>query len=270
MSKYHFDKTEHLHQLDGKNLTGTTTVLSVLSKPLTYWASGLACQTLGWTKAGDWKKLKTQEEKDADLKRRIEHTTPAFEMIKSLSVEAYISLLDKAYKAHAEKLETSAEEGTDMHSILENYVKAKMQGKESHLEGRLKCFEEWTDKNVDKFIGSETYCYSEELWIGGIVDAVVSLKSGEIALVDFKSAKDAYDSHFYQLGGYSLQIEANGGYDEEGNQLFKIDKLISQHIVVPFGAKEPYPIVSRLVEDNKSAFKSCLNLYRIKDKLSKE
>jgi hypothetical protein len=38
----------HLHQLwserkqDWENLTGTTTVLEVLGKPLTWWASGLA------------------------------------------------------------------------------------------------------------------------------------------------------------------------------------------------------------------------------------
>lgn len=124
--RYKFNKEEHLHQLDGKALTGTTTILSVLSKPLTYWASGLAVATLGWTKAEDWKKLKTKEEKDADMKRRIAHTSPAFEMIKTLSVEEYIKLLDKAYKAHAEKLETSAEAGTDMHAVLEEYVKAKM------------------------------------------------------------------------------------------------------------------------------------------------
>lgn len=138
------------------------------------------------------------------------------------------------------------------------------------MEGKLKCFEEWTDKNVERFIGSETHCYSEELWIGGITDALVELKNGEIGLVDFKSAKDAYNSHFFQLGGYSLQIEANGGFDADGNQLLKLEKPITQHIVVPFGAKEPYPVVSRLTEENKSAFKSCLNLYRIMDKLNKE
>ena len=269
-------KAQHLHTLNGVGLTGTSTVLSVLSKPLTYWASGLAVATLGWTKAVDWRKLKTKEEKDADLKRRIEHTTPAFEQIKELSVVEYISLLDKAYKAHAEKLETTAEAGTDLHSLLEIFVKNTMLCSASGMKDtteydvKIKPFIEWTTKNVKRFLGSETYCFSESLFVGGITDAVAELNNGEIAIIDFKSAKDAYASHFFQIAGYDLQISENGGLDKNGNVMFKLDKPITQHIVVPFGAKEPYPVVSRLVDDNKEAFKSALSLYRILAKLNKE
>ena len=80
---------------------------------------------------------------------------------------------------------------------------------------------------------------------------MAELNNGEIAIIDFKSAKDAYASHFFQAGGYDLQITENGGFDFEGKQLFKLDKPITQHIIVPFGAKEPYPVVSRLIEENK-------------------
>ena len=46
--KYRFEKEQHIHLLDERPLIGTTTALSVLNKPLTWWASGLAVEALGW------------------------------------------------------------------------------------------------------------------------------------------------------------------------------------------------------------------------------
>ena len=276
MNKYHFDPEQHLHKFEDKYLTGTSTVMEVLSKPLTWWASGLAVSKLGWTKAKDWKLLKTDEQKAEEQKRRIDFTTPVFEMVKGMDIESYISLLDEAYKAHSVKLDKSADAGTDLHARLEAFVKNTMLCQKSGMkdtteyEEQLKPFIEWSVKNVKRFIGSETHCYSEKMWTGGITDAVAELNNGEIAIIDFKSAKDAYSSHFFQIGGYDLQITENGGFDFEGNQIFKLDKPITQHIVVPFGAKEPYPVVSRLVDENKEAFRSALSLYRIISKLNKE
>jgi len=270
MNYYKFDGTQHLHTFEGKALTGTSSVMEVLSKPLTWWASGLAVSKLGWTKAKDWKLLKTDEQKQEDIKRRIDFTSPFFEMVKGMDIESYISLLDEAYKAHAVKLDKSADAGTDLHAELEKFVKNTMENRMATYEDKIKPFIEWSVKNVKRFIGSETHCYSEKMWTGGITDAVAELNNGEIAVIDFKSAKDAYSSHFFQIGGYDLQISENGGFDAEGNQIFKLDKPITQHIVVPFGAKEPYPVVSRLVDENKEAFRSALSLYRIISKLNKE
>ena len=99
MNKYHFDAEQHIHKFEDKYLTGTSSVMDVLSKPLTWWASGLAVSKLGWTKAKDWKLLKTEEQKQEDIKRRIDFTSPVFEMVKGMDIESYISLLDEAYKA---------------------------------------------------------------------------------------------------------------------------------------------------------------------------
>ena len=47
--KYNFNSVEHLHSLDDKPLTGTSTVCGVLYKPLTWWAAGKTLEVLGWT-----------------------------------------------------------------------------------------------------------------------------------------------------------------------------------------------------------------------------
>ncbi|KKL09949.1 hypothetical protein LCGC14_2560730, partial [marine sediment metagenome] len=47
--KYTFNEDKHLHLLDGKPLTGTSSVGNVLAKGgLVWWSSGLACAEFGW------------------------------------------------------------------------------------------------------------------------------------------------------------------------------------------------------------------------------
>jgi hypothetical protein len=259
-------KANHIHQIfdngEWKNLIGTSTALGVLAKPLTWWASGLAVAELGWIKAGDWKLLKTKEQKEADLERRIAHTAPIFEEIKDLAVEDYIKRLDKAYKAHSVKLDSSAEKGKDLHAELERYVKDHMAGIEGEYDEKIQPFIEWAEVNVKRFLWSELHVYSKELWLGGITDAGAELKDGSLAIIDFKSSKEAYDSHFLQIGGYDLQLSENGGFTKDGERVFQLEKPIDQYIVVPFGAEIVAPAIVKNVEKHKQIFKHVLEIYR--------
>src|SRR3990167_917010 len=106
------EKGEHRHELGGKPLLGTSSVVGVLAKPLTWWASGMVCGIFGW--------LNPKNNPVEALKSR---AGEVLEQIKGLDTESYLFLLEKAYKAHNEKKEISAEEGTNMHSLLEDYVK---------------------------------------------------------------------------------------------------------------------------------------------------
>src|SRR3990167_5668757 len=107
---YRFNKQEHVHELfkDGewRALTGTSSVGSVLSKPLTWWAAGLAVKELGWTNP-----------KETNKDDRLNTATSVKEEIDQMNGEEYLALLDRAYKAHSVKLKDSAEEGVDRHSI---------------------------------------------------------------------------------------------------------------------------------------------------------
>ena len=58
---YKFDDKNHLHTLNGKALTGTSSIGNVLAKPLTWWASGLAVSKLGWIKKTDTRKATKEE-----------------------------------------------------------------------------------------------------------------------------------------------------------------------------------------------------------------
>ena len=264
-NKYRFlnSKNEHLHQLnvseEWKPLIGTSTVLNVLAKPLTWWAAGLAVKELGWTNP-----------KEIGAKERLETAHTWRSEIVGMDDEEYLKLLDKAYQAHSVKLDKSAEQGTDMHAELEKYVKLMISdqgGKPMLLNDyehpAVEIFAKWAVENVKEFLVSEGHCYSKELWCGGVTDCIAELKSDQLAIIDFKSAKEAYMSHFIQVGGYDLEASENGLFDENGKLIVKLDKAIDCYIVFPFGAKKVEPKFNYDVEAVKKGFASCLQLYKL-------
>lgn len=264
---YKFDKAIHLHlyQKDGeyKPLTGTSSVVNVLAKVLTWWASGLAVGKLGWIKKVDPRKS-TKEQIEANRIARITSVTKALEIIKKLTPELFLALLDDAYKAHSVKLKDSAAAGTDLHAELEAYVKGKMGlVKVRAYDPKIQPFIDWAEKNVKKFLWSEAHCFDLDLWVGGISDVGAELMDGSIALIDFKSSKEAYDSHFIQAAGYSIQIENNGLWDSQGTKNKKLDKDIEHLIIVPFGAEKIIPQFRNNVTDYQQGFINCLQLYRL-------
>jgi len=114
--------------------------------------------------------------------------------------------------------------------------------KDTQYDPKINPFIEWARKNVKKYLWSEVHCYSEKNWIGGISDVGIELNDGRVGIFDFKSAKEAYDSHFFQIAGYDIQISENGGFDAEGNKTFTLPKPLEFYAVIPFGAENIIPI----------------------------
>jgi len=92
------ENKEHIHTYLGKPLLGASTVTGVLAKPLTWWASGLACEKFGWMNKGNAKTGWTS------IGARLQKATEYQDMIGKLSPENYLELLDEAYSAHSKKL----------------------------------------------------------------------------------------------------------------------------------------------------------------------
>ena len=260
-NKYQFNSAEHLHLLNGVALTGTTSILDVLGKPLTWWASGKAVETLGWT--NEYQTIDGKRTK-VDLKGRVTHCVPFWREITGLDVETYLSRLNDAYKAHSVNLKDTADAGTDLHAELERFVKNTIANRMATYNERIQPFIVWTTENVKRFIGSEIYVYDEDLFIGGVIDCVAELKDGRIIIIDFKSSKEAYFSQFVQCALYGLQLKKNGGHDENGNLLFKIAKPISTYIVFPFGGKTLIPVENNNISQLQESAIACVNIYRAK------
>lgn len=286
--KYLDEGKQHLHTLDGQPLYGTSTVLKVIAKPLTYWASGLAVEKLGWIKIQDKLHNISDEVKarvselGLEFKKgsysgvvaipkeiRKEFALKGWNKVVGLSSGEYLDLLDEAYKAHATKLDESADAGTTMHENLESFVKntmlcyaSGMKDTTEYTHEAVKIFQEWAKKYVKRFLASEMHVYSEKYWLGGIFDCLYEKHDGTVGIMDFKSSKDAYLSQFWQCGGYDIQLSENGGYDKDGNKVFELDKLVTEYAVFPFGMAKPEPQFYFDMAGAKEAYLSALVLYK--------
>ena len=251
---YKFDNKEHLHLLDGKPLTGTSSIGNVLTKNLTWWAAELSA--VECLETGEKIETIREEYLDAvnsgDKKKAIDALQKKYPIFK------------KARFAHFDKKNKAAKEGTDLHAELEDYVKAMMRLKPGReWDPKIKPFMLWASENVEEFLASEAHCFDEDLWIGGITDCVAQLKDGTLAVIDFKSSKEVYTNHLIQAAGYAIQIDRNGLFSEDGEHSKKLDQKIETLIVVPFGAENIIPEVKTDIEAYKLGFKNCVQLYRL-------
>ena len=263
--RYSFDKEKHIHLLNNKPLYGTTTVLSVIAKPLTWWASGLAVKELsGIEDTSIFTKMKNRKATPDEIANAKDSVKLWLDDHKDMDVDTYLPLLDKAYRAHSIRLEETAQAGTDLHYELERYVEDMINGSSSFLDydEKIRPFIGWASTNVKRFLWSEGYCYSERLWVGGICDVGVELNNGQIGIMDFKSAKAVYPSHYFQDAGYDILISENGIHDINGKRIYMPDRPFDFYSVVPFGAKEVIPQFNYDLDGCKNAFVASLNLYK--------
>lgn len=264
MYKYKDEKGEHLHTFDNKPLIGTSTVTKVIAKPLTYWASGLAVKQFGCPDPKVLTKIKSNKATKEEKATFIDCASAKLAEIKTMDLEAYMNLIDVAYRAHACTLKEAASDGTDLHAELERYVKNTMENRMAVYDEKIMPFVKWSKENVKKFLWSEANCYSLVHWVGGITDAGAELNNGKVMVIDFKSSGDAYLDQFFQAWGYAIQIEENGLVDKNGNLIMKLEKPIDGAIVVPFGAKVVEPKFYLSSEGGKKGFLSALEIHKLK------
>lgn len=246
MNRYKFvdEKGQHLHTLDGKPLIGTTTAINeVLQPPLAWYGAGKAIELFGVKSPKELTLLKNGRLPDEGLKRLKSGISGALEAIKEMDTNSFLDLLQKAYRNHSEYKDIKSEEGTDMHDILESWTKACIENfdgkpvlpKEKESE-KIQKLMEWTVLNVDKFLFSECYVYSERLWLGGKFDLVFKGKDGKTYMGDYKSAKESYHKNWVQMALYDVEQSENGILTKDGEELSKALK-IDGYALFPLGGK---------------------------------
>lgn len=273
--RYSYDDTDgkHCHMIGGVPLLGTSTVVGVISKPLSFWASSEAVKTLGWIKPLNPRDKPSAQDKAANDLARLNRAHEMLQKFPVMTPAEYMALLDKAYRAHADSLDKSADKGTEMHLRLQQFVEAcivKNEGKPLPIDKdaspeweKVKLFSEWAQENVAKFIASEAHCYSEVLFVGGITDCICELKNGQRAIIDFKSSKEAYRSQFCQVAGYHTELLENGLVKANGDLIGMLDKDVDCYIIFPFGMVEMKPQYEYDTLAMRKGFAACVVLYKL-------
>lgn len=247
---FEFDEDKHYYYLDGKKLTGVTTVLGVIAKnSLIQWAADEAVKYLGWF---DVRYLNENEQQSSQVLLQGQH-----ELIKLMDLVTYKEFLGKARTQHAKRKTVAGSVGTFAHKWIETYIQAKINGTEfpirdvafGHMTDN---FVKWAEDNKVKFLASEQRVYSRKYWYAGTFDILCEI-NGQIFIVDVKTGSGIYPEHFFQMAGYQICIE----------EMAEFTPKINGHIVLnikkdgTFDKREYFNF-----EQNRDAFLAALTLYR--------
>lgn len=225
---FYFDEAAHAYYLDGRKMTGVTTILGVLAKPfLIPWASKMAIEYIKENSA------KTSEGE-------------------------YLSITDelllKAQNAHAQKRDKAADVGTLAHALVETYIKTNNftpSGNEQ-VDGMVMLFIAWAQKEKVKFLASEKVVWSRDNFYGGKFDFLCEI-DGKTYLGDYKTGSGIYFDMFLQCAGYQIALE-------EREPETKIDG----HIIVNTTKTGKFNVETHYdYETTKQGFLAALKLYRL-------
>lgn len=204
MAKVKFidEKGKHRYEsITGEWLQGVSTVSSIVPKEwLSAWGAKEAVKALGYSDYDDTKLAQEVLEKIKACK----------------DVKEYLVILKNAKGASARKSKEALLDGKAGHEWLENYVKAKIRNTaipeipEGMLERPLRQFVEWAEQNVDYWILSEARVAYPEKGYAGTLDAMAMMKSGKLAIVDFKFASHISEDYYLQTAGYQHTFDPYG------------------------------------------------------------
>jgi len=209
--KFEFNEKNHRYTLDGKPLTGVTTVLGVIAKPaLIQWAANMA----------------------------IDHVESK---VHEVDIDVLVNeVLPEARKAHCRKRDKAAEQGTDVHAECEKYVlDCIANGGEAmvapHDNKQVQHFIDWACKNKVKFLESEKKVYDAELFLAGTADLVLEM-NGKTFIGDIKTTSGIYGLEpFMQCAAYAhmldhdidgtiiINLKKTGAFDEDKDIYFRYD-----------------------------------------------
>lgn len=239
---YEFNIAKHIHTLNGKPLTGVTTVLGVIAKPA----------LIQWSSNENSKYVLENADRYFDSK------TGKFNWNELCTV------VDEAKTAHKRKKEDAGAKGTDVHAQIELIITEALQNTSGQIEiyrgenVQVAHFVRWAMDNKVKFLSSEDHIYSKEWFVGGICDFLCEI-DGELWLGDIKTSTGIYPEHFFQTAAYQKMYEEMGLQQNfKGNIILNLRKD---------GGFEEKRSISN--QDNLLAFVSALNLYRVQEKLKK-
>ena len=124
--------------------------------------------------------------------------------------------LNESKYAHKEKGKEATDIGTQIHAILEDYVKAKMFGSdivipENEITRLFRDeFLKWEKENNVDWVASELLVGDpEKLELAGRLDALAFV-NGILTIIDFKVANTVPPTYYIQLAGYAICLEAMG------------------------------------------------------------
>lgn len=101
--------------------------------------------------------------------------------------------------------------GTKVHTVCEQMSLGKpITETNPRVLAVASAYQDFLDEYVEKVILTEQRLVSENLGVGGTMDAYVELKGGKRAIVDIKTSKNFSPEMGLQMAGYQMMLEELG------------------------------------------------------------
>jgi hypothetical protein len=239
VSRLRFDEKKHAYTLDGKLLSGTTTIISETSSKgnLVQWAANCAV-----------------------------------DFIKEVSENAVKDLwyvqgrhLEEARTAHTRKRDKAANKGTDTHALVETYVNACIKNGgyavPVHPTDPVAPFAEWALSKFVRFLAAEQRLYSEKWGYAGTADFIAVI-DGKLTIGDLKTFPKMWSADpFIQMGAYSICWKELTGEAPQQSVVVKMcdpeDERLKKYGGKPFNVYPRYAL-----EEDEEMFLTRLKMYR--------
>ena len=189
--KIDFNSEKHQYKIDGTVVPSVTQALEVIPK--------------GWM--GNWV-----------AKEIVEKLHSLWQPNKGYSVPEIEDMIKEAKNAWRRKRDTAATAGTNIHSLIEAYIKARIEHKhhdivvqdDPAIQNSIEKFLKWEATNGVHWIHSELVVGNESYRYAGKLDAVAYVAGIGNCLIDLKTGASIYDDMAYQLAGYQYAYEGMG------------------------------------------------------------
>lgn len=201
--EFKFNKGRHIYTLDGSPMMGVTSVLGIISKPaLISWAANMASDYV-------FKNLK--DINDLEL------------------------VCKEARTAHNKARDKAGDKGTDVHALVEEYIKECIakggyalpkigEALKGEIDPMLNEFITWALKNAVQFLESEKRIYSEEWFVAGTADFTCIIDNQHF-VGDLKTMKTMWDrTPFFQTAAYMKMLVEQGEEKYDGTIIVNINK----------------------------------------------
>ena len=185
-----FDEASHTYQLDGKLLTGTTTVLK--------------CRSEAWLEF--WR-----------AKAMYNALLPQLERAKMSDQFRWEYMLDEAKNAGSAKSKEALESGKIAHTACESWIQQRIAGVKQPIlapitdEGASKAFEQfkaWEEAHTVQWLYSEIKLCSAIHSLAGTVDFIAMI-DGVLTIGDFKTSNQISQNVCLQTASYQILVEEN-------------------------------------------------------------
>lgn len=226
IDKFEFDEKRHFYTLNGVKMYGVTSVLGVISKPqLIQWAANLATAKAFTFSANQElaKEISKYPKINTETAKKIGEKFPEF---------------NEARNAHAQVRDDSANNGSNVHKIIEMLLKEAIISSGgiltvlSHPNRQVQQFLDWAREENIRFLKSEEKIYSKTLWVAGTMDLMFQ-KGDRTYVGDIKTTGAIWDrTPFFQTAAYEFMVlEREPNWKIEGRCIVRLDKEGSREVM---------------------------------------